>query len=271
MNMLPDLIGRLTKSVVLAAVSVALNACSWFGKEEPPQVQTVFNPPPAKVSDEDKAKTNLDLGARYMDIGMLEAAQEKLKYALELDSGNSQVHEALGVLYERIGKDEDAEDEFEKALKLKPGDPSATANFGRFLCNKGQYDKGMSYLKQASTMPLNNRIWFARASAGICEYGHQNYQQAEAYLRAALQEEPNYAPALLYMAKVVYKDGQFLTARAFLERFAAVAPHTAESLWYAVQTERQLNNPKQAEEYRHKLLQSFPLSTEAKQLTTVIY
>jgi type IV pilus assembly protein PilF len=246
-------------AVAIGGLSLALSACSLFSSE---------NSAP-KVSDEEKAVTNLELGRRYMEIGQLEIALEKLKYALDLDSDNSQVQDAIAVLYDRIGKNEDAEEHFQKALKLKPDNASAIDHYGRFLCNKGQYAQGMKYLTQAIAMPLNNRKWFALSDAGICEYMQGNDEQAERYLRGALQQQENYAPALLGMVKISYKKGQFLSTRAFLERYAGIAGQNAETLWYAVQTERQLNNPKQAEEYRHQLLQSFPLSEEAKKLKNI--
>lgn len=252
----------LSRGLFLTAgtLSLVLNACSLSTVE--PDLQP-------KYTDEEKALTNLDLGLRYMELGQFETALEKLNRALDLDSSNSRIHDALGVLYERIGRKEDAEEHFLKALNLKPDDASAVNNYGRFLCDRGQYDQGMTYLKQAIAMPLNARKWFALSNAGICEYKQGHDEQAEQYLRTALEQQPNYAQALSGMVKITYKKGDYFKTRAFLDRYAGSARESAEMLWYAVQTERQLGNPKQAEEYRQQLLQKFPLSDEAKKLKNI--
>lgn len=239
----------------IGVLLLALNACSFGAADSGPN-----------VSDEAKAATNLDLGLRYMELGQLETALEKLNYAVDLNSDDSRIHDALAVLYERIGKSEDAEKHFQKALKVKPDDASAMSNYGRFLCNKGQFAQGMTYLQQAIAMPLNTRKWFALSNAGLCEAMQGNDEQAEQYLRGALQQQQAYAPALLGMVKISYNKAEFMKARAFIERYTAAAGQNAEALWYAVQTERQLGNPKLAEDYRQTLLRKFPLSAEANKL-----
>lgn len=269
--MLRDRIKCWTHAAAALAALLQLTGCSsWFGNEKPePQTSIFKSGTSLKVSDEEKAKTNLELGMRYMEIGRLETALQKLQYALELDSGNNRIHNALGVLYERIGKDEEAREEFDKALSLKPDDSGVMSDYGNFLCNHGEYQQGMEYLKRAAASPLNERKWYANAYAGQCEYAQGNYPQAEDYMRTALQEQPNFSTALVGMIKISYQNAQYLSTRAFLERYAAVNAHNSETLWYAVQTERQLGNDKQAEEYRQKLLQQFPQSPQAKQLKNI--
>lgn len=248
-------------SLVAASIlALVLNACSF---------STTDSDAKPEYSDEEKALTNLDLGLRYMELGQLETALEKLNYALDLDSSNSRIHDALGVLYERIERNNDAEEHFQKALSLKPDDASAVNNYGRFLCDRGQYEQGLVHLKQAIAMPLNTRKWFAMTNAGICEYKQGHDEQSEQYLRTALEQQPNHAPALLGMVKITYKKGEHFKTRAFLDRYVGVAGQTAETLWYAVQTERQLGNSNQAEEYRQQLLQKYPLSDEAKKLKNI--
>ena len=56
----------------------------------------------------------------------------------------------------------------------------------------------------------------------------------------------------------------------WLERYLAVAKHTPETLWLAVQTERALGNQELAEKYRETLFSRFPASKETQQLKTAI-
>jgi type IV pilus assembly protein PilF len=255
--MLRERIKLLHRAAGASLLSLILSGCS-FGTDSAKE-----------VSDEEKALTNLDLGVRYMELGQLEKSLEKLNYALDMDSSNAHIHDAIAVLYERIDRDGDAEEHFQKALSLKPDDPGVVSNYGRFLCNKNQCAQGMAYLTKAIAMPLNTRKWHALTYAGLCELKQGNNEQAELYLRGALQQQQAYAPALLGMIKVSYKKLEYFKTRAFLDRYRGAAGYNAETLWYAVQTERQLGNPQQAEEYRQLLLQKFPLSEEARKLKNI--
>ena len=58
-------------------------------------------------------------------------------------------------------------------------------------------------------------------------------------------------------------------ARAYLQRYAEVAQHTAESLWLGVRTENQLGDKDQMASYGLKLRAKFPDSEQAKYLQTI--
>jgi len=44
------------------------------------------------MSSKEKAVLNLELGARYMELGMLNVAKEKLERANQLDSNNADIY-----------------------------------------------------------------------------------------------------------------------------------------------------------------------------------
>ena len=135
---------------------------------------------------------------------------------------------------------------------------------------RGEHEKGMRLLNQALDMQLNNRKWFAHTNMGRCLLRKGQQAQAEAHFRQALQINSTYSPALFEMQKISYRNGQYMSARAFLERFLGVSKHNAQSLWYAVQTERALGNIDLANMNREKLFNLFPASKEAQQLKTAI-
>ena len=221
------------------------------------------------LTDEELAEVNLKLGVRYLSLNMLATAKEKLDTAYEYDSNNADVNNALGVLYERLDQDKQALEYYKDALSLDDDNATIKNNYGRFLCERGDYQTGMVLLKQALAMPLNNRKWFTYTNVGVCEVNHGSQQLAEDNFRQALQINRNYQPALLEMQKTSYRTGKYMSARAFLERYLAVANHTPETLWYAVQTERALGNQKLSEEYRDTMFRKFPTSKEAQQLKMI--
>lgn len=222
------------------------------------------------MTKEEKALLNLQMGVRYLDMGMLEVAKQKLDTALKLDSRNADIHNALADFYERIHEVESADDHYETAVDLSPDNFSIRNNYGRFLCDRGKFAEGIGLLQQSLDLPLNNRKWFALTNMGICYLKQNNAQLAESYFRQALQVDSTYSAALLEMMKISYQNGNYMSARAFLERYLGPARHTAETLWYAMQTERALGNEVMSLQYLDQLLLSFPASKEAQQAKTAV-
>ncbi|MGZ8929321.1 MAG: type IV pilus biogenesis/stability protein PilW, partial [Methylobacter sp.] len=170
------------KFLTLAVFAGILAACTPLGK--------------TGVKKKETAETHLQLGVRYMNLNKLDIAKENLLKAVEYDSGNAQAHNSLAVLYEKLKQYDDAEDEYETALSLKPDDVGAQNNYGRFLCERGETDKGLALLTKAGSDPLNERSWMALTNAGLCLLNKGDKQQAEPYLRQALELNKTYAPAL---------------------------------------------------------------------------
>ncbi len=224
----------------------------------------------SSMSNKEKAVLNLELGARYLEMNMLKVAKEKLERAYQLDSGNANIHNMLAVLNERIQQNDIARYHFEKAMELSPENASIKNNYGRFLCTTGHYQDGLRLLQQSMAMPLNNRKWFALTNIALCYLKQGERKLAERTFRKALQENPSYAPALLEMQKISYQNRNYMSARAFLERYLAVAKHTAETLWIGFQTERALGNKTLAEQYQQQLLVLFPGSKQARQVSITV-
>lgn len=248
----------MSKWLLVTIICIFINACS------------TSNGSKGYNSNEKKAELNLHLGVRYMEMGKLKTAKEKLGNALNFDSDNAEIYNALGVLNERLKKYDVAREHYKQAISRDNDNASINNNYGRFLCERGDYEAGKALLLQALAMPLNNRKWFAYTNIGLCEMRQGQQQLAEGYFRQALQENRSFPPALFEMQKISYRVRNYMSARAFLERYLAVANHNAETLWFAVQTERVLGNKELSEEYREKLLNQFPASKQAQQLRTSI-
>jgi type IV pilus assembly protein PilF len=228
----------------------------------------VDDSPSRNVSSEEKASTYLDMGVRYLEMGQLKFAKENLEKALDLNSSNADIHDATAVLYERLKEPEQARKHYEISLQISADNPQSQNNYGRFLCEQGNYTEGLLHLNLALKMPLNNRRWFALTNTGRCLLQQGDKTQAEAYFREALLLQNDYPPALLEMLKISYHEAKYLSAEAFLQRYQNVAELTAETLWYAVQIEFALEHKALAETYRSRLWSEFPVSEEAKRLRT---
>lgn len=204
-------------------------------------------------------------GVRYMEAGQLDVALRDLQHAIDLDGRNSEAHNAIAVLYERLERPGAAEEHFKRALSLDPNNSSAMNNYGRFLCAQGQYDKAMENFQRVIGSKLYKQPWIALTNAGLCANASGKKKEAEDYLRKALETNPTFPPALLELAKLSRETGQYMSARAFLQRYEAAAEPDAQSLWIGVQIENALGNSQAADEYVNVLRNRFPDSREAAQ------
>ncbi len=213
------------------------------------------------------AETNTELGRQYMTRGDYEIALDKLKRAIAHDKTYAPAHTVLAYLYEYVGDDEMAGREYREAVKYDPDDGSTNNNYGAFLCSTGNWKEAEKYFEKALEDPFYDTPGLALSNAGLCAINSGDLDKAEAYLRQSLEYDPNLSASLLALGRVSYQRGQYLNARAFLQRYESVSVHSEESLYQAYEIEKELGDEEAAGEYRRRLIQEFPQSTAAKQLT----
>ena len=204
------------------------------------------------------AETNTALGRQYLDRGQYEISLEKLKRAVGNDKTYAPAHTMLGVLYETIGEDEDAEKEFRLAVHYDPTDGDVNNNLGAFLCRNGKAAEATPYFDTAVEDPFYSTPGVAYANAGSCALQRGDLDKAESYLRLSLEQNQRMPEALLPMAEVSYQKESYLRARAFLQRFEAVAQENEESLRLGVLIETALGDKQSADRYRMQLMEDYP-------------
>jgi len=211
----------------------------------------------------------IELSAAYLREGNLSEAFKNAKKAVIVDSSSSNAHYVLALVQQRLGQVEAADEAYRKAVALDPRNPGALNAYGLFLCDQRRYADADGYFRRALGNPLYSTPWLAWHNAGWCKELSGDLDQAERDYRSALQVNPRFAPSLLGMAKISFEDQNYLSARAYLQRYAEVAPHTAESLWLGVRNENQLGDKNQMASYGLKLRRMFPDSQEAKYLQSI--
>ncbi|MEE9354264.1 MAG: type IV pilus biogenesis/stability protein PilW [Methylococcaceae bacterium] len=222
-----------------------------------------------------KSKTDLsglyvDMGVRYMDVGKMDIALEKLEHALELNPNNGDAHNALAVFYDKINLLDKADVHFNKALRIKPNDSSIANNYGKLLCKRGDYDKAFSYINKALALPMNDRQWYALANAGQCYQTRGDNQAAEDNYRKALSLHGTFAPALKGMAYISFDANKNRSARAFLERYLNVADENEDTLLLGVKIEQAIGNQRLKKEYAEKLDRLYPNSKQAREAAELV-
>jgi len=238
-------------SVILV---LALAACSTF--------------PTGSENQQDKriADTNIQLGIAYMRNGDYETALVKLHKALEADPNSATANGTIALLYENIGENELAEKHFKTALRLSPKDPQTHNNYGQYLCRHGEYTQALEQFKIAASDPLYPGVAASLTNAGICAGKIPDAKQAEDSFRKALEHDKNFPYALLQMADLMYTQGKYLAARAYIQRFDGVSSPGPESLWLGVRIETALGDLSAAGNYALKLKNNFPNTVEAANL-----
>ncbi len=210
------------------------------------------------------AEANLKLGVGYMQTGHFRVAEAKLKKALGYDEQYDEVHNALGVLYEEQGQDDFAERHYRRAVALNPDYTLAVINYGRFLCSRQRAPEGMEQLLAATTE--SDMAEDAYIAAGACARVLSDKQRAEQLLRQALDLDPNSVQALYELAELSHEQGKHLQARAFLQRYHALADYSPASLWLGIGIEEALGDSQLRRDYASLLLSRFVDSKEARRL-----
>jgi type IV pilus assembly protein PilF len=226
---------------------------------------------PAAASDSAKnrqqaAAANTELAVAYMRDGNLAAAREKIEKALGQDDDTAKTQMTAGIVYDRLNERRKAQGHFEQAVRLGKDDPDVLNNAAVYFCRYGDYKRGEQYLLQAATSPLNRTPDVAYTNAGRCARANDRPREAEQYFRKALATNPKQPDALLQMAEVSLASNNGLQARAFLERYYAVAAVTPSTLMLGRRIEIGLGDDAQARRYAQRIKDEFPMSAEAGQL-----
>lgn len=209
------------------------------------------------------ASLNVSLGQAYLAKGQLERAMEKLTKAAQLNPKSSDAHTLLGVLYEQIGNDKRAEEYYAHAQKLTPEAGASNNNLGRFLCSRGRYAEADRYFQIALADPFYKNPETGLVNRAACAMRWGKREIAEETLAKALQIAPQNSAALLHMAQLSYEDGEYMRARAFLERHLSGAPAAPDTLMLGLQIETKLGDRRAVENYRRRLMTEFPDSEQA--------
>jgi type IV pilus assembly protein PilF len=224
-------------------------------------------PPASSSSAQGRAQLYANLAAAYLREGQLDVALTKARQALAADAGSGEANNVMALVYQRLGEPERADQHFQRALRAQPGNAYFLNAYGSFLCGRGRFEEAQGHFDRAADNPLNRSPEVALTNAGICVYRHEeDAAKAEAYFRRALERNPKFAPALLWMIRMSLMAGEHLSARAYVQRYEGVAEHTPESLLMAVRAERSLGDRNAAARYQMMLKSRFPDAPEIQQL-----
>jgi len=209
------------------------------------------------------AAANLNLGVAYMQQGKYRQALDKLNRAKLAKNDYAPVYNALGLLHQKLGENEIAESNFKKAIELNPDDSLSLNNYGLFLCQNKRFEEADAIFLEAADKPFYKTPEIAITNAGTCALSNNQPDIAEKYFREALRLNPKISPALIQMAELSYEQYDYLSARAYLQRYLEISNHTSKSLWLGVRIEQELGDKDTLSSYALLLRNNFPDTKEA--------
>ena len=209
-------------------------------------------------------RINARLAMEYLKRDQLQVAQEKIEKALAQNPKDVNVQLAAGLVYERLHENRTAEKHFRQALKVAPDSPEAQNALGSYFCRNKQQAKGEEMFLKAAINPLYRTPFVAYTNAGVCARSAGNLEQAERYLRQALTSQVDYPETYAQLAGVLHDRGNNLHARAFVERFLAIAPATPDMLLLGYNIEVAMKDEAAAAAFRTRLEKEFPGSEQSR-------
>ncbi len=213
---------------------------------------------PRAASTEEAAQANLNVGVAYVRERRYALAVEALNRALDIDPRLADAHSTIAIAYDQLGDIERAEEHYRRATQLESNNAVAANSYAVFLCRSGRWDEAERYFRSAVSNPRYPTPDVALTNAGLCARNAGDNAAAEEYLREALTRNNTSGAALAGMMELSYAQGNYLRARAFMQRYLDSQPVTAQVLSMCVRIETELGNLSEADECRASLNERFP-------------
>lgn len=216
--------------------------------------------------DDDAAELNYQLGARYYRAGNYELARDRLLGVIEIKPKMAIAHTTLALTYEALDNDRLAREAYKKAITVAPRNFEVHNAYAVFLCRHKDFDGAEKYFAKAAEHPENDNSEVTLTNAGMCMMQKPDADTAEAFYRAALDRKPAFGEALLQLCLLKFQQEDYLSSRAFLQRFMSVSAPSAGVLYLASRIEDMLNNDRGRTEFEDRLIREFPTSPEARKV-----
>jgi Tfp pilus assembly protein PilF len=172
------------------------------------------------------AQQAYNAGMSAFKAGDLAGARTQFTRATQSDSKAYQAYYSLGVVQERLNEISNALSSYRQATLIVPDYEPAIFAYAVLLARSGKADQAVEYLNgRASAMPKSAAV---SAALGEVKSIQGDSAAAQRYAQEALKKNPDYAPAMLALARDHYRarrlDLALYTLRAILDGYGPENP-----------------------------------------------
>ena len=227
-------------------------------------ISTTTGSAPREANEAEAAELNYQLGARYYQNGKYELARDRLLLSVKLDPDRAVAYSTLALTYEALGNLRLATQHYEKAVQVAPRNFEIRNTYAVFLCNQRDFEGAADNFEKSARHAENDNAEVTLTNAGVCLVQKPDLEKAEGFFRQALEVRADYGEALLQMCLLKYQTEDYLSSRAFLQRFMSTNKNTAGVLYLGSQIEAKLGDERAQRDYVDRLIREFPQSPEAR-------
>jgi type IV pilus assembly protein PilF len=250
----------MTRLLRIPSLCIALALAACVSNQSAPQFGD-------KVDIKRASQDNVALAIQYLKQGDRNSAMAKVQKAIEQDPDNANAYTAEALIYGANGDLSNAKSAYRTAMRKAPDDPEIENDYAVFLCQNGDAKGSIDYFMKAATNPRYSTPDGAYSNAGMCAMRIPDLAAADQYFRKALARNPTMLEPLAQLAEISYTQKNYLSARAFIERFDSLAPRSRpDVLLLGVNNEHALGNQQGVTDYAKMLLKFYPTSVQAQQL-----
>lgn len=195
--------------------------------------------------------------------GNYSAAIIHLKNALQKNPEHAEAHFLLGVTYSDSGNLPFAETDLGKALELGYDQTKVIPALGRALLKKGEFQKVLDKVRLEGETGSQVQAEILTLHA-MASFGLNRRVEARQLLEQALAKQPEYADALLALARLEAGDKKLDEAARLIERALASAPKSADAWLLSGDFRRMRGDRPGATEAYQKVIDLYPKNVAAR-------
>jgi Tfp pilus assembly protein PilF len=138
---------------------------------------------------------------RKQQKGELDAAADLYRKSIE-SFPTAEAHTFLGWAYSMMGRIDDAIAECHIAISIDPDFGNPYNDIGAYLLQKGEVDDAIPWLQRALAAPRYESYCFPHTNLGRAWEAKRQWAAAMSAYRKALDENPNYPPAVQGLVRI---------------------------------------------------------------------
>ena len=216
-----------------------------------------------KINNAGAARTRIALALQYLKTGNNSQAKYNLERAAEFAPNLPEVHYSMAYYYQQVGENPLADRAYQKALDIKPDDPNTLNNYGVFLCGIDEYDRATDQFLKAIEIPTYIRVAESYDNLALCAIEFDDFENAEAYFKQALNHSSQRTSTLISLAALFYAKSDLYKANDILKKHDDTGRVSSRALMLSYLVKNRMGRIEEAEKVASTLLQTYSTSKEA--------